>query len=177
MSEHEFELLKLGIDALLILIAGYLVNKAIEKSRAKHIYYQKLSETKIQVYREVSQTLSREFLEVTKIIGMIQEYLKVTSDSKEEIWDEIVKLSLRYFEFSEDHNVSITKNTFFFSPALTSLLTDNSKLVDEFVGLIRATKEGESTFTRLNELENSLRDSVSRIQRTMAEELWKDPFS
>jgi hypothetical protein len=181
MSDRLFELVKLFIDkgllALLLLMAGFLINKAIERHRAKHVYYQKLSETKMEAYREVSLALSQELLEVKKIIGMIEEYLKPTPDSKEDIWNEVLKLSLRYFELSDDHLVSITKNTYFFSPALTNLLTNNSKVLSEFAGLIRATKEGGSTWTRLKELGDSLLDNVSRIQYTMAEELWKDPFS
>src|SRR5215210_2334719 len=71
MSDLKAELIKIVIDkgliGLLILLLGFVLSKAIERYKAKNIYYQKISEAKILAYQTVARALTVELLTLRRL--------------------------------------------------------------------------------------------------------------
>jgi hypothetical protein len=66
MSPLKEELIKTAFDkgliAILILLSGFVLSKALEKFKARNIYYQRVSEARILAYQQVAKALTAEWL-------------------------------------------------------------------------------------------------------------------
>src|SRR5215212_3952386 len=122
MSEHWFEIIKLLIDkgllAITAILVGYLFSKWLERYKAHNIYFQRLSETRIQAYQEVSKIIGTQLIHVFTLIEIASPGAQFQGDN----------FKTSYLKAFEDHKASffeneatIMKNFIFFPSHLKKL--------------------------------------------------------
>jgi len=191
MSDTQIDFLKLFIDkgllALILLGLAFYLNKAMEKYKASNIYHQKLSETRIFVYQDVSRAVATQMLQIQKIIGIIAPNpLPVLESSDfDEKAESLLKAHKEYKDSYLEHSSTLMKNSIFFSSELANKIIEHQKITIQFNEVFENVKTDEEfglseyakRISAMGEISDSLIHSFVSIQRTLSKEIHMNPFS
>lgn len=138
MSEFQQEIVKIlldkGILGLIVGFGAYFLNKSIEKYKAKNTYYQKLSEAKIQAYKELHGALGMINL---RILEFSYRSLPAPTD-KDEVKKEKYSVLESLYQANVVSNIPyILMNMSFFSESVDKSI---DKYIDELTDLIKDMK-------------------------------------
>ncbi len=178
MSEFQRDLIKILLDkgllALLILLFGFILNRAVERYKARSAYYQKLSEARILAYQEVVRILAAELMLLEDLRQNLIESYK-TSPHQEAL-EFARKCYKDFFVSYRETSPNMAKHSIFFSRSLSKALNQHYDKVQEFWRVSWPTKEGTLLAAKRSEdMACDLSKGYTEIIRMLQEEVKTAP--
>ncbi len=194
MSATCIEFLKIffdkGLLAVVIGIAGYSLNKALEKFKASNTYNQRLSEARIQAYLETSKILADQVFLIRRILddlNLLQNFIERRKDT-EKAMKFYTETGKKYIDNFYEAAAICSKNLPFFSTELTSQLQKHALKLNAYSKqsqgvfptreelLLEETTSFEQRLILQEESARELAENLSYIQDLMKQEINKNPF-
>ncbi len=194
MTSIKIEILKILLDkgllALILLVAGFYLNKIMERYRSQNTFSQKLAEAKIQAYLEVSKSLSELFFQIKSLADILETvHLSLVQNtanldaSLDDLDDVAKKFSIKYYETS----AIIGKNLVFISPDVAISINENIAKVGKFIGAFKKitppSKNHKANVDAIGEKVSVLRGatdevlfSFSQVQAAITRGIHQNPF-
>lgn len=195
MSQVQLELLKILLDkgllAIILVCVGYYLNRAIEKYKAKNIYFQNVSQARIQAYRDVSKVLSKEFFQLQKVKHQILSYHKAIEkyperkekeENQNSILLEMKSDLLKMKDENQENIIILSMNSIFFSPevrkAITECFSRFSDVLDLETNLFsnEDSQKNELLFTKIENGHENLMESFSALYMKLQDDIRISPF-
>ncbi|MDQ3816360.1 MAG: hypothetical protein M3362_01560 [Acidobacteriota bacterium] len=179
MSELTKELIKIvadkGLLALIVLGVAFYLNRAIERYKAKNVYYQKLSDTRLEVYRELSKLVTAQTENLMAIIRFSTDAEKLKTKEHAELVDEVMQLHEKLRLSHDATRLASLENSVFLSPSLMDALQNSLDLTH---GLNRLLLNPEQIGNpeNLKDVGEISKDCWANVQKTLRKEINKSPF-
>lgn len=161
-----------GLLAIVVAIAGFYLNRVLERFRARYAYAQTLSEAKLHAYRDLGDAILQFSVETLNFSRMLQPG-RWPSQGKPGFEEELNRQIESVKRKRENAFKVISSNLIFLGPdlhgELISYLQSASKLLKEAP---RKPEQLASFETRADEFDLK----TSELQKKLSMELHKNPF-
>lgn len=174
MSEFEKDLIKILVDkgllGILILLLGFVLNRAIERYKARNVYYQKLSEATIQAYQEVARALAAELMLLKRArIDLLEKCKTMPPQEAKEIIRTYYK---DFFVAYREREPDLAKHSIFFSRELGKAINEHRIKVQDYWKAIWPKKEDTSlTLKQSEDMVDELSSNLTSIIKMLQEEI------
>lgn len=191
MSQLQAELLKILIDKGLLAIAlmcvGFYLSKAIEKYKANNTYFQKVSEARIQAYRDISRELSSGYFQIQDINHLLASYVNSidSSQDRKKVLTKLQSAILKQRDSLAESRVVLSANQLFYTPELLAAVTNylnmsssaSEVLLKLPLPLLSDSSEIDGYFKLMAESEKKLSSAFADLHLKLQDEIKTSPFS
>jgi hypothetical protein len=186
MSELQKELIKILVDkgllALIALGVAYYLNRAIERYKASNVYFQKVSEARIQAYQEISKTLSSDYFLLQDYLRSFMNYHEDHTSKSDEKIDKLLSILENIRKSFLGHRVLLATLDIYFSVEIRGAITKYMKNTNDFFAVLDARlkddqQQRKEHMEQIKKADDGVGQSYDHLRHMLGKEINANPFA